>query len=288
MLFRVPVCIAAFASLFLPALAHADHVVKPVSVRESIIVPEGGARTLTLECPGTSVAVNGAVSRQGSGVDLRSSTPSREAGDWRFRFAATTGVGPRARAVLRCVGLSLPDGVSGTRLRISTQRRTGVELDPGESKAVRLGCGRAWSGTGYGLDRGASGDVRLAAAVPTAHGWIFRLENIGSEGAVGGVSARCLRTVVEADSGGTLRFRAARRVFLATSESGGRERFVHSCRRSEFSLATGSSVSPADDIALIRSHPTTSIGGRWTFGDANAGEHVLMQLVCLSRRSHFG
>jgi hypothetical protein len=288
MLFRVPLCIAVAASLVLPALAHASHVVQPTSVRESTIVPAGGARTLTLECPGSSVAVNGAITRQGGGVDLRRSAPGREAGDWRFRLAAAEGVGPRARAVLRCVGIQLPDGVAGAGLQVNTQRRTNIELDPGESKPVRIGCGRAWTATGYGLFRGADGDVRLAAVVPTAHGWIFRLENIGSEEAVAGVAARCLRTAVRADRGGTLRFRAARREFDDVSVSGGRVSFVHSCRRGEFSLATGSAVDPLDGIALIRSHPTTSLAGRWTFGQSSAGDRVTTHLVCLRRGSHFG
>jgi hypothetical protein len=287
----VVLCSAAVGALALPAMAHATHVAQPISVGARTVVPAGGTTTLALSCPGSSVALNAAVTRHGDGVRLRRSIPGREVGDWRFRLAASPGAAARGvRAVLRCVGIRVPDGMSGTRLEVSTQRRTAIAIDPGSSRSVRLGCGRAWSGSGYGLDRGTRGDVRLAAAVPTAHGWIFRLENIGSAEASAGVSARCLRTVVRGSRGGDseqLRFGLARREFDDMSVSGGRVSFLHRCDRDEFSVATGSSVDPLDPIALVRSHPMRSLAGRWTFARTSAGDQVTTHLVCLSRRSHF-
>ena len=98
------------------------------------------------------------------GVTVRRSIPGRGAGTWRFRLTGTDG-GGGVRAVLRCVRLQLPVGMCGARLDVST-RRPPVVVPAGGRTTVRLRCGRAWVGTGYGFDPGTRGDARLASVVP--------------------------------------------------------------------------------------------------------------------------
>jgi hypothetical protein len=289
----MPLRVAALVSVIaVPALAPVEAqgaVVRPTSVTATTVVPAGGTRNVSLECPPSAVALNGAVTRKGAGVDVRGSIPGGDAGDWRFRLAAE-GSGSRAVSMeLRCVRLALPAGVSDARLEVRTRKPPRVEVPAGGSVAVRLRCGLPWAPTGYGFARGSSGDVRLAAAAPTAHGWNFQLENVGSVTGGAAVSARCLRQEVTARQGGAsteLRFRFAR---PAQSNSVGpsRRSFTHSCRSSQFSLATGFNVEILDPIVLANAHPAGRRGGRWTFARARRGDRAASFLVCLGLRSRF-
>ena len=199
------------ALLAVPASALAADVVVPSSVARSTTVPAGGSKTLTLRCPAGAVALNAAVTNHDPGVTVRRSIPGSGAGSWSFRLAGADG-GGGVRAVLRCVRLQLPVGVSGARLDVST-RRPPVEVPAGGRTTVRLRCGAAWVGTGYGFDPGTRGDARLASVVPRAHGWDFIIAERGApRRATARVSARCLRQTVTS-TGGRLRFDVARLVF---------------------------------------------------------------------------
>jgi hypothetical protein len=290
---RIALCIAlTIALLAVPASALAADVVAPSSVAGSTTVPAGGSSTLTLRCPASAVALNAAVTRRGAGVTVRRSIPGAGSGDWRFRLAAAAGARNRGvHAVLRCVRLALPAGVSGARLVVSTSRPPSIPVPAGFSPPIDVSCARGFTATGYGLDRGVSRDVTVASAVPSARGWSFRLENTGASSANARLSVRCLKRVVNARRGGSptsLSFRVTRREFSNRVGPGTRSRFSHSCRQSEFSAATGSIVDPAADIELGGSHPTRSRGGRWTFARVSAGDRVRSSLVCLSRRTQFG
>ena len=280
------------ALLGVPASAFAADVVVPSSVPGSTTVPAGGSSTLTLRCPGSAVALNAAVTRRGAGVTVRRSIPGTASGDWRFRLSAAPGARSRGvRAVLRCVRLDLPAGVSDTRLVVSTRRSPVFEIPAGSFIAAQIGCQSGFVATGYGLDRGARPDVTIAAATPAANGWNFSLENTGTSPARARFSARCLKSVVSARRGTastSMTFGVKRREFLNRVGPGAAGRFSHSCRLSEFSTATGSVVDPADDIELSGSHPAGSRGGRWAFARAQAGDRARSTLVCLSRRTQFG
>jgi hypothetical protein len=280
------------ALLAVPASALAADVVVPSSVGGSTTVPAGGSRTLTLRCPATAVALNAAVTRRGAGVTVRRSIPGADSGDWRFRLTAAAGARRRGvRAVLRCVRLELPSGILGATLVVGTRRSPVFTIPAGSFVAAQVGCHAGFVATGYGLDRGARRDVSVAAAIPAASGWNFSLENTGSTPARARFTARCLRRVVSArrgDAPTSLSFRITRRKFSNSVGPGTRGSFSHSCGRSEFSVATGSAVEPADDIELSGSHPARSRGGRWVFARASSGDIVRSSLACLSRRSGFG
>jgi hypothetical protein len=290
MLSRPAACISLAAALLCaPAAAHARDVVRPSSVEARTTVPAGGATTLTLECPTPAVALNAAVASHGAGVTVRRSIPGTGAGDWRFRLTAAAGADRRvARAVLRCVRLELPAGLSGASLDVKTRRESVVSIPAGGTAAVRLRCGPAWVATGYGFDD-RRGRVRLATIEPSAHGWDFILENTGSRAAPAGVSARCLRQTVTATRGGgsaELRFRVARPAFQNRLGPGSTT-FTHSCGSTQFSLATGSIVDALADIELGANGPVETRRGRWRFRRAAGGDEVRTFLVCLSRRSGF-
>jgi hypothetical protein len=278
------------ALLALPASGQAANTVIPSSTSVETVVPAGGTRTVSLSCPGPGVALNAAVTRLGSAATLRRSVPGTGPGDWRFTFAARRGARRAAEADLRCVRLALPEGTTGAGLEVRTRAETGIRIAPGETDAVAIDCGDGYAATGYGLSRGRRGDVRVAAAVPSAAGWTFELENIGSATATAGVSARCLRREVRARREGArveLRFRVIRRQFDDMVVSGGRVGFVHACRSGQFSVAAGSEVDPLDAIALVRSHAARRRGASWTFARTSPGDDVTTHLVCLGRGSRF-
>ncbi len=268
-----------------PAGALAADVVVPSSVAASAAVPPGGSKTLALSCPARAVALNAAVTNHDPGVTVRRSIPGRRAGSWSFRLTGANG-GGGVRAVLRCVRLQLPVGVSGARLDVST-RRSPVEV-PAGGGIVRLRCGAAWVGTGYGFDPGTSGDARLASVVPRAHGWDFIIANAASTPATARVSARCLRKTVTS-TGGRLRFAVARLVFsdLIGRMPGSAGTFTERCAQSQFSLATGYVVDRTSDVELRLTHPEGRRAGRFRFRRAASEDVVTTYLVCLSRRTQF-
>ncbi len=276
------------ALLAFPASALAADVVVPSSVARSTAVPSGGSKTLTLRCPAQAVALNAAVTNHDPGVTVRRSIPGSGAGTWRFRLTGTDG-GGGVRAVLRCVRLQLPAGVGGARLDVST-RRPPVAVPAGGRTTVRLRCGRAWVGTGYGFDPGTRGDTRLASVVPRAHGWDFTLQNDAASAATARVSARCLRQTVTSSRGARLRFGVARPRFsdAVGPRPGSAGTFTHRCGSSQFSLATGYAVDAADGVNLRLTHPEGRRAGRFRFRGAASDDAVSTFLVCLSRRSSFG
>jgi hypothetical protein len=284
------VTLAATFLLAFPATAHAQDVVRPSSVTGGTTVPAGGSKTLTLRCPGTGVALNAAVTSQAAGVTVRRSTPGTAANDWRFRVSAAAGAaGGRVGAVLRCVRLRLPQNMSGARLLIRTRMRPFQQIQAGAPAAKRVRCGRGWIGTGYGLDYGASGELRVAEAVPDASGWRFRVENTGARVTSASVSVRCLKRTVAARRSGartSLGFQVARSAVVNEVPAGSRA-VRSSCTRRQFSLATGVSFDWRDDIVQLNSHPRGERAGLWSFSQAGGIEPVRSFLVCLGRRSQF-
>ena len=278
--FRFALCTSLTIALFaVPASALAADVVVPSSVARSTAVPSGGSKTLTLRCPAEAVALNAAVTNHDPGVTVQRSIPGNGAGTWRFRHTGADG-GGGVRAVLRCVRLRLPAGVGGARLAVKT-RRPPVAVPAGGRATVRLRCGRAWVGTGYGFDPGTGGDTRLASVVPRAHGWDFTVQNDAAAAGTARVSARCLRQTVTSEPG-----RVAPRVVGARPGSAGT--FTHSCGESQFSLATGYAVDAADQVKLRLTHPEGLRAGRFRFRGAASDDVVSTFLVCLGRRSSFG
>jgi hypothetical protein len=270
----------------LPVGAAAANVIRPSSVNESATL-SAGTHTLRLECPSPSVALNAAVIRKSPGVTVRRSLPGRRPGDWRFHVAAESG-GSRVRSVLRCVRLNVPAGLGGARLTVKTRRSIGIPVPPGATAAVRTGCGRPWLATGYALDRGSSGDVRLTSVVPSAHGWRFVLKNVGAAEARASVSVRCLRQRVTSTSGSAeLKLRAmrpARGNLLGTRST---TTFSMGCGPGRFNLATGFAIDPAAPLELATTGPTRAQWGRWTFVQTRPGNSVASYLVCLGTRSGF-
>lgn len=276
------------ALLAVPASALAADVVVPTSVARSTAVPSGGSKTLTLRCPAESVGLNAAVTNHDPGVTVRRSIPGPGAGTWRFRLTGADG-GGGARAVLRCVRLRLPAGVGGARLDVRT-RRPPVAVPAGGRATVRLRCGRAWVGTGYGFDPGTGGGTRLASVVPRAHGWDFTVQNDAAAAETARVSARCLRQTVNSSQGTQLRFGVARPRFsdAVGARPGSTGTFTHSCGESQFSLATGYAVDAADQVKFRLTHPEGLRAGRFRFRGAASDDVVSTFLACLSRRSSFG
>jgi hypothetical protein len=278
--------LAVFAAV--PAGAQAANVIRTTSMAASTVVPAGGTSTRTLECPSPWVAVSGAVTSRGTGVTVRRSRPGDDASSWTFRLAADTSGGRRVRTLLRCVRLEVPAGISGARLNVRTIRRPAFRVPEGATAPLSLRCGRAWVATGYGFGE-RRGSVRLASAVPSAHGWDFQLENTGAADARVDLHIRCLRQSVAASRNGAsteLRF-AISRPSSSNVVGPGRPRFSHRCGGRRLSLATGSIVDPLGTIELANSSPLRLGWGRWTFRLASGGERVQTFLVCLARGSGF-
>ena len=292
---RLALCISlTIALLAAPASALAADVVVPSRVAASTTVPAGGSRTLTLRCPAAAVALNAAITRRGGGVTVRRSIPGTDAGVWRFRLSADAGARRRGvRAVLRCVSLRLPEGVSGTRLVVSTKRPPTTNIPAGSSSPVELRCRSGFVATGYGLDRGARRDVTIAAAVPSARGWSFRLENSGATPARADLSMRCLKRTVSARDGGgpiQLDFAITRRAFsdALTPLPGSGGTFTHTCAEGRFSVATGHRLDPTNGVVVTDTGPNGLRAGRWTFRGETDGDMMRTFLLCLNRHTRFG
>ena len=273
-----------------PAAARAADTVRPSAVSGSASVPAGSSAGLTLRCPGSSVALNAAVTRQGTGTTVRRSVPGEDAASWRFRLRNEAGGARRVDATLRCVRLVVPNGVSGVRLRVSTRRPPAFAIPAGATSSVDIRCAPGWVPTGYGLEAGHdAADIRVAGAFPDAREWSFTLENTGSDAARARLSVRCLKRVVTGSRGGsptTLRFLLDHPLF--TDQVGPGSRSVsHSCSSRQFALATGVVLDAADDIVMRGSHPAGARRGVWSFRQPSGTEAVETKLVCLGLSPRF-
>jgi len=279
-----------FALVALPSSAHAA-VVTPTSTAVETTVPAGGARTVTLSCAGSSVALSAAATRLGRSAELLRSVPSgRAAGDWMLTFAAGRSAGRTVEAELRCVRLRLPPGVNRARLTVQTESRTRIRVPARGTRRANIRCAPGYVATGWGMRRSRGANVHVAAAVPSAGGWRFELENAGSGPARAAVSTRCLKRVVRGRRSGeavALRFRVVRRAFEDVV-TGGRPSLSHRCRGTQHSLAAGHEVDQLDAIALVRSSASGRSRASWTFAQASAGDSVTTHMVCLARDSRFG
>jgi hypothetical protein len=294
------IAIATAAALAPAAAAHAQGAVNPDSITRSTTVPAGDSRSLTLRCQKGSVALNAAVTSLGAGVAVRDSIPGSDARRWTIRLVALEGAGRRdVSAELRCVSLRLSNGVRAVALRTFTERRPSLRVPAMSTRRFELRCGRGHLPTGYGLDRGRqgsaeglpSGEVRLAAAVPTRRGWVFRLENTGGADARAGVAIRCLKRSAVGRRRGAAdlvhRFSIARPRFRDTVDSGGEREVSNRCGSSAFSVATGVELDATDDITLSGTHPDGSRGGVWTFNQGSGSQAVSTYLVCLDLETRF-
>jgi hypothetical protein len=270
----VACCAAVAPALVAPAAA--AQVVTPVSVSRSSTVPANGSRSLTLRCPGASVALNGAP----TSLVGASSIPATGPRAWTFRF--TAGAAPRTvGAVLRCVRLALPAGVRGVGLVVATRWSPTLTVAPASTRRIELRCGSGQAPTGWGLERleGAPAEaLAVSAAVPTANGFAFRLENRGAVDAGALVLIRCLTRAQQTRDSRTHRFSTR----IASFE-GGTENW---CRPSEYSVAAGASVDPVGDAVLHSAYASRARGGRWAFGGSSDAPPAT-SLVCLSRTTRF-
>jgi len=260
----------------LPGTALAAPVVEPLSVSRSVLVPAGQARSATLSCPDTAVALHGAASSEPGGDSIPGSHPQR----WMFRFAPQ-GADRRVRAVLRCVRLRLPDEVGVVSLVVGTVRRPDLAVAAGATRRVAIRCRRGQVPTGWGLERGdAGGSIAVAGVRRTRRGFVFELSNTGPTAATATPRIRCLGRSQDGGSGlvHTFRLRSA-----SFDDSGRAAR--HSCRRGEYSVSAGISLDPGSNAFLTAAIPSGPRGARWRL---SAAAPATTQLVCLSRRTRFG
>jgi hypothetical protein len=273
----------------LPAGAAARATVVPSSVDGSASVPARGARSLTLTCPGTGVALHGAPVRLPSGVRVAASIPGENPRRWTFRFASVRRSARRVTAVLRCVRLRLPGGVFDVSIRESTGSRPNLPIPADSSVRTSLECPSGFIPTGQGVG-GSTRAVSVTAAVPDGDGWTFRIENNGDSAASASPRIRCLQRVAAGRRGGArtrLAFRVKRLDYNAPILAGRSISFTGSCPRDRFSLGSGVSIDGDDDIALLTSFPSGAQKGSWFFRNSGVPERANTYLLCLSRSSRF-
>jgi hypothetical protein len=252
----------------LPAAADAA-LVEPISVSTTADVPAGQTRSVTLRCPARAVALNTGVT---AGLDIVDSVPKFTARGWTLKFTA----GSRSRSVsaaLRCVRFDMPHGVAGVSLAVETRIEPVVDLAPGATQTLKASCSHGFTPTGWGLDR-AGNDLQIRTVKPAKRGWRFAVRNDGTAPATGTAYGRCLERQQHAETG-------QRHSFAMRSTSAG------SCRSSEFSVSTGVSELPNDNIFLTGTGPTGQRGAVWRFANAPEGGPVRTSLVCLSTATGF-
>jgi hypothetical protein len=284
------------SALLLPALAVANPA--PFAVSRGVTVKPGGT-TLRVDCPRGSTALAGAVVSRSTGVTAHDSLPT-DSPRWIFRFSSLAGAPkPRARASVRCLRLKPRPGVRHWKVSNFTGSRT-VRIRPLSTRRVRVRCLSGYLATGYGISRSGadpvgplpSGDVRVAAAIPAASHFTFRLENAGGDTARATASVRCLSKMASAKRNGTTvvqRFAVARRAFSNRVPAGERRVVRHRCPAEHYSLAAGLSLRSADDIFSTGAHASRRRGARWSFNHpAGAPQRVRTYITCLSLRTGFG
>jgi hypothetical protein len=264
-------CLSA-AALALPPAAAQARVVDPISVSKSVTVPAGESRSLTLGCPARAVALNGVAPA------ATSSIPGPNGRGWTFRFAGGAGAGS-GDASLRCVRLRLPKRISGIGLVVETRIEPVAELAPGASARLDVSCSNGHLPTGWGLERaGAGNGIAVTAATPRRRGWSFAFVNAGAGPAAATATIRCLERRQRARSGQRHAFATRVASFQESAAATARR----SCRRTEFSLATG--VSLPRGVHLLDTALFGARGGEWTFSAATTAE---TSLVCLARTTRF-
>ena len=264
---------AAVLLVALPAAAGAK-VVEPVWVTKQVDVAAGQTESVTLKCPARAVALNGTAAHASSSI------PGADARRWTFRFERS------GSAVLRCVRLRLPHNVNGISIIVGTTFEPVFEVPAGFTQTIDVKCPTGEVPTGWGLERsGTANGLSIAAAVPTAKGWSFAVENTGTTGAAGSLSARCLERKQRAGSGQRHTF--ATRVASFTEQIDDHATARRSCRSNEYSVATGVSLPAADDIVLIGTGLTGQRGAEWTFSRSGAATSVQTSLICLARTTGF-
>jgi hypothetical protein len=177
------------------------------------------------------------------------------------------------------------------RLVTVTSRDPDVTVPGGSTSRVALRCPPGFVPTGWGHEGLLAGDLRIAAAVPGRGRWAFILENTGAARVTGTLHIRCLERSVRARRRGQAvrhGFRIRRASYRDGVPAGGAVPLTHSCRRSEFSVATGTGLDASDDLVLSASHPAGERRGRWTFAHpGGAREPITTYLLCLDRGSRF-
>lgn len=283
--------VAMAALAVLPAGAAARSTIVASSVERSAAVPAGGTTSLRLACPKRAVALNAALVRRPRGVVVRDSIPGAEARRWTFRLSADAGASDReVTAIVRCVQLRLPARVSDVILRVSSETQPDRLVSPGGSVRVEPRCPRGYVATGQGIGAGSRA-ISVGAAVPSAGGWDFRIENTGDTASTFTARIRCLqRTVTGSRKGRTvrLRFDVQRTSFRRTVPAGRDPGFEGFCARDRFSVATGISLGRDHDVVLENTYPVAGSAGQWDLGNARAAESVRAHMLCVARFSRFG
>ena len=155
---------------------------------------------------------------------------------------------------------------------------------------MRLRCGRAWVGTGYGFDPGTGGGTRLASVVPES-AWLGLHGPERRSGRGNGPRQRPLPAAdgdLQPRRAGCASVWRARGSRTLSGPPGSAGTFTHSCGESQFSLATGYAVDAADQVKFRLTHPEGLRAGRFRFRSAASDDVVSTFLVCLGRRSSFG
>ena len=255
----------AVLALLAAAPAQAALIETPTVTRSATVSPDA-PRSLTLTCPSPAVAVSGAVT---SGLrTLRASFPRRDTNGWIFRFASPAGT-RNVTALLRCVRLNLPSGLSGVRLEVGSAFKGRIRIEPGATRRIAVSCPAGQFPTGWGIERNEA--LAVAAAVPSSDGWVFRIENTGASAALVAAHIRCMARTQRASNGMTHRF-------------AWRTRDGRACRREESSLATGVSLDPAAGTLLTGTYPLGERRGRWNVRGSGS---VKTMLLCLARNTSF-
>jgi hypothetical protein len=219
-------------------------------------------------------------------VTVRESLPGTNARGWTLRFA-NRGSSERVTAVLRCVRLRLPQGVSGVRLAVSSSSQS-VDIRARSSLRMPISCRPGYRPTGHGIS--ANDDaITVAAVVPSRNGWTFVLKNTTSRASTVTPRVRCLRRTVSGRQNGD-RVRLAfdiDRSAWSHSVGGGNESYENSCDGDLYSVSTGISLDEDAEISLSSAWPSGERDAEWWFRNPGGAQQVRSYLLCLARDSRF-
>jgi hypothetical protein len=251
------------------------------SVTRKVRIGEG-ATTFVLSCPKGHAALNGGTYPTASDVVTSYSGPVKGLlRRWRFGFDAE---GPATvRASVRCRRIRFPKRVHA-RFQVQSLARNEITVNSGATRRVRLRCEKGLVPTGWGQSQtpgGASepGAIDLYSVIPSRRGFRVGLRSQSTEDAQINLYLRCWRRKLR---GQLARVRV--REFRNKVPANGRTRIRHTCRRGEFSLATGWSFASRSGLAVSATRAAGARRARWLFDNGGGRAKARTSILCLARQ----
>ena len=230
------------------------------NVARSLTLGAHAAKSVTVRCPGGSVAASGGIRSAGDGaaaLAIRPQSPSAVS----VRLVNRAGNSQRVSVAATCIGL--PSGRAAPYFKVvHVQRRISLAAGAGSQRRAGLRCpaGTVAAGAGFTVPGPA---VQVRQATRTINSFSFMVQNDSARARRVDLYGTCVTLVRPA---GSRRVKLNVRVITATTPLPPGDRTVtQACPRGWFGLATGYSLPASVTLSATVAGPG---GGRWSLTNA--------------------